>query len=43
MTPGGVVVVVPVVEVPVPMNDEKARTRLSRVAKGRLLSDFSKS
>ena len=43
-------VVVPVVEVAVPTNDEKARIRLSRVAKGKspfrfrqVVSGFSKS
>jgi hypothetical protein len=29
--------------VPVPMKDENARIKLSRVAKGRLLSEFNKS
>jgi hypothetical protein len=32
------VVVVPAVDVAVPTKDEKARIRLSRVAKGKLLS-----
>jgi hypothetical protein len=38
-----VVVVPPAVEVAVPTKDEKARIRLSKVAKGKLLSECSKS
>jgi hypothetical protein len=43
MTPGGLVVPPPAGGVPVPMKDENARIKLSRVAKGRLLSEFNKS
>jgi hypothetical protein len=42
MTPGGLVVPPATGAVPVPTKDENARIKLSRVAKGRLLSGFNK-